>query len=278
MKVSCCTTGFREFPLGQTLAILEGMGFEYVEATTDGRAHLYPYLFEGRDWAELDALLANYKLKLVAMMGGWSDFAVEDRELEAQYNSLRRQLELCRHLGIGVLRVFASHLPREAFDGERLRRMIRNIRRFAPEAEASGICLVVENHYGITATAEDMLRILEGVDSPAVRANFDPANFVPMGEDPVRACRLLLPYIGHIHLKDAIYTGQGRFNGYEYCELGCGCIDYEQILGILQEGGYRGFLSVEYERREDIVRGTEASYRRLKELLAQLGGRQGPVP
>ncbi|MBI2830680.1 MAG: sugar phosphate isomerase/epimerase [Chloroflexi bacterium] len=272
VKIACCTGGFRNLTLEETLTILEEIGFKYVECTTDGKAHIYPYLFEGRNLSELEGILRQSKVALVAVSGGWSDFAVANHQLDAQYESLQRQFELCKHFGVKLLRVFASHLPPQYIDDAMVSRVIRNIKRIVPEARDKGVCMAMENHYGITATADDMLRILDGVSSEWLQANFDPANFVPIGEDPVHACKKLLPYIAHVHLKDVRFTGKGRHNGYEYCEIGAGTVDYSSILSILGEAHYSGFLSVEYETFEDVVRGTVIAHRNLKKLLSKVPG------
>jgi len=271
MKIASCTGGFRNLSFPETLAILDELGFEYVEGTTDGRAHLYPYVFGEKDVSELARLLSQFRVKLIAISGGWSDFAVADRYLDAQYESLHQQFALCRLLGIGILRIFASHIPGQYLGRVVLQRVIRNVKRVVPDAESSGIHLVMENHYGITATADDLLRILDGVSSPWLQANFDPANFIPMEEDPVRACQRLLPYIGHVHLKDARYTGTGPHNSYEYCEFGAGILDYRSILSTLFESGYAGVLSIEYETFDDVVRGTVVARRNLRELMIEMG-------
>lgn len=270
MIVAASMGGFRHYPLEEALSILEEIGFDHFEGTTDGRAHFYPFAVEGEDPTPLEALLARHRLTLVAVAGGWSDFAVADRHLEAQYASVRRQLALCQRLNVRVLRLFASHLPSKYVEETFFARVVRNLARLAPEAAAARVCLAIENHYGITATADDMLRILDGVASPFVRANLDPANFVPMGEDPVVACRRLLPYIAHVHLKDAVYTGKGRHEGYEYCEIGAGAVQYPAILAMLKESCYKGAICVEYENVADVVRGTVVSRRNLRCLLEAL--------
>ena len=269
MKIASCTTGFRNLSFKETLTILDELGFEYAESTTDGRAHLYPYIAGQKDPAELDDLLPQFKVKIAAVMGGWSDFAVVDCHLDAQYESLRRQFELCRRLDVNILRIFASHIPSQYIDDTIVNRVIRNIKRITPEAASCGICMVMENHGGVTATADDVLRILEGVSSPSLQANFDPANFVPAGEDPVVACKRMLPYIAHVHLKDVLFTGEGRHEGYDYCEIGAGTIDYLSILSILIKAGYDEILSIEYEIFADVVRGTVISRRNLRELISK---------
>lgn len=267
MKLACSMGGFRNFALDDALAVVDELGFEHFEGTTDGRAHLYPYAVLGEDPAPLEKTIAKYRPRPISIAGGWSDFAVADDHLETQYASVRNQLALCRRLAVRVLRLFASHLPAKYVDDAFRARVIRNLARLAPEARGAGVTIAIENHYGITATSDDVLRLLEGVGDEAIRANFDGANFVPMGDDPVRACRRLLPYIAHVHCKDVRYTGTGRHEGWEYCEIGAGVMNYREIFELLRASCYKGAVCVEYENPADVVGGTVISRRALRPFL-----------
>lgn len=267
-NISVCTGGFRDITLSETLDILEELSFKYVEATTDGRSHIYPYFMGDKPFDELEDLLSRYSIDLIAISGGWSDFAVNDLYIDKQFQSLEKQLKLCNRLDVGILRVFASHIPSKYVNENYFTRVIENIKKIIPIAEENDVCMVLENHYGLTSTAEDVVKILEGVSSPNLRFNFDPANFLPTAQDPVDACTKLLPYIAHIHLKDAVFTGKGKFEGYEYCEIGKGIVNYKKILSIIFKNNYNGFLSVEYENPKDVVRGVVVSRRNLMKLIS----------
>lgn len=277
IKIASCTGGFRNLGFEETLLILKEIGFKYVEGTTDSRAHIYEYVFEKKDPQKLKETLSKSGLKLVAVSGGWSDFGVVDKCLERQYDSLRKQFQFCQKLGVKILRIFASHIPGQYIDKELIQRVIRNLKRIVPEAETNNTILVMENHFGITAKADDVLRIIGGVNHPNLRVNFDPANFMPMKEDPVRACKKLLPFIGHLHLKDikkvgktnedAYLTGRGIKEGYEYFPIGEGEVNYPKILSLLSEENYQGIYSIEYENPSDVTQGMKVSFQNLKKIL-----------
>jgi len=73
------------------------------------------------------------------------------------------------------------------------------------------IVLAHENEKEIYGdTAERCLDILTGINSPSVRAVFDPANFIQCGvETWPHAYELLKPYIEYMHVKDA-FTDSGK--------------------------------------------------------------------
>ena len=105
--------------------------------------------------------------------------------------------------------------------------------------------------------------------------NFDPSHLSYQGVDYVKFIRTFATRIYHSHVKDAwwgrgdgtvgIYGGHTSFGDtrrhWDFRSPGRGCIDFEQIMVALNDIGYRGPLSVEWEdSRMDRVHGaTEAA-------------------
>jgi sugar phosphate isomerase/epimerase len=59
------------------------------------------------------------------------------------------------------------------------------------------------------------------------------------------AIALQAPRIQHAHVKDFYWDGTSRVAAV----LGQGIIPWAQIIGALSDHGYKGFYSLEYERR-----------------------------
>ena len=90
--------------------------------------------------------------------------------------------------------------------------------------------------------------------------NFDPSHLHWQGVDPVEFIRRFPDRIYHVHMKDAIVKHDGR-NGilsshlnfgdprraWDFRSLGRGGVDFEAIIRALNEIGYQGPLSVEWE-------------------------------
>ncbi|MFH1265478.1 MAG: sugar phosphate isomerase/epimerase family protein, partial [Planctomycetota bacterium] len=90
--------------------------------------------------------------------------------------------------------------------------------------------------------------------------NFDPSHLIWQGVDPVEFIRAFPDRIYHVHMKDAIVTLNGRSGilsshlnfgdpcrGWDFRSLGRGGINFEEIIRALNEAGYTGPLSVEWE-------------------------------
>lgn len=266
MIESCCTCGFREKSLEETLQILERLGFEYFEGTAHLPCHLHPYLHGSRPLDELREVLSRSPLRMVAIAGD-SDFAVNEDEWPAQAARVRREVDFAAELGVDMLRIFVSHIPAEYVTEEVWQRAIQNMRTVVPYAEDKGIRLAVENHFGITGKTGDLIRILESVESPALGLLLDPANFVPCGQDPVQAARELAPHTVYVHLKDCVRNEGGAYYGHDFVDVGAGVVDYPGVLAELKAADYQGYLSIEYEETPDVERGTADSLARLREYM-----------
>jgi len=110
----------------------------------------------------------------------------------------QRLLETADITGATRLRLFSFYGAEGegAFDAvcERLDRLI-------DAARGSGIVLCHENEKAIYG--ENAARCLQLHQAlPALRAVFDPANFVQCGQDTIEAWEMLAPYVDYMHIKD----------------------------------------------------------------------------
>ncbi|MEI6037549.1 MAG: sugar phosphate isomerase/epimerase family protein, partial [Planctomycetota bacterium] len=90
--------------------------------------------------------------------------------------------------------------------------------------------------------------------------NFDPSHLHWQGVDSVEFIRTFHDRIYHVHIKDAVVTLNGRSGilgshlnfgdprrGWDFRSPGRGGIDFEEIIRALNQIGYEGPLSVEWE-------------------------------
>jgi sugar phosphate isomerase/epimerase len=115
---------------------------------------------------------------------------------------------------------------------------IESIRACIPAAEKAGVMLMLENHWGVTIKTENLLRIVNGVNSPWLGINLDIGNFPG---DPYPEIEKIAPHAAIVHFKT--YYGGG-----EYYTLN---LDYKRIAGILRSAGFQGYVSLEMEGKEN---------------------------
>jgi len=116
--------------------------------------------------------------------------------------------------------------------------VIESFRECLPAAEKCGVVLGLENHWGLGRTPEGVLRIVEAVKSPWLQVTLDTGNFL---DDPYERLERIAPKATFVHAKT--YYGGGIWYAVE--------LDYARIAAMLRKAGYRGYVSLEYEGRED---------------------------
>lgn len=95
---------------------------------------------------------------------------------------------------------------------------------------------------------------------PTLGINFDPSHLIWQGVDPVVFLRDFIDHVYHVHMKDAYVNLDGRNGilgshltfgdmrrGWNFVSLGHGDVDFDKIMRVLNEAGYEGPLSVEWE-------------------------------
>lgn len=107
----------------------------------------------------------------------------------------------------------------------------------AKTAEHHGVLLGLENHWGLGISAAGVIRIIEAVNSPWLRATLDTGNFLVDHAPQVAA---LAPYAVLVQAKT--YDGGGRWYTLE--------IDNQAVARTVRAAGFRGYVSLEFEGLE----------------------------
>jgi len=115
---------------------------------------------------------------------------------------------------------------------------IECIEKCIPKAEQCGVVLALENHWGLSRTPEGQLRIINAVSSPWLGALMDTGNFM---EDPYDKLKMIAPKTVYAQAKT--YYGGGEWYTLE--------LDYNRIAKILSDAGYTGYVSLEFEGKEN---------------------------
>jgi sugar phosphate isomerase/epimerase len=219
--------------------------------------------------AILDSIDERHKAILPAYVwGDGSPAGVNQRAIEELKNTARA----AQKLGVGVVNGFTGssiwHLnysfppvPQKMID----RGFQLLAERFNPILDVfaeCGVRFALEVHPTEIAfdiyTAERALEALGNREEFGF--NFDPSHLHWQGVDPVEFIRKFPNRIYHVHIKDAITTLNGRSGilashlnfgdprrGWDFRSPGRGGVNFEEIIRALNQIGYKGPLSVEWE-------------------------------
>jgi sugar phosphate isomerase/epimerase len=123
-------------------------------------------------------------------------------------------------------------------DEEGFKWVIDSFEKCLPAAEKCGVVMGLENHWGLGRTAEGVLRVVDAIDSPWLQVTLDTGNFF---ERRYAQLQTLAPKTVFVQAKT--YFGGGKWYTLE--------TDWAWIATLLQSVGYRGFISLEFEGKED---------------------------
>ena len=128
------------------------------------------------------------------------------------------------------------------------------------ECAKFGVSLLLESGQ---ETAEDLAKFMAAV--PGVGINFDPANMILYGKgEPIKAVKVLIPWIRQVHVKDAVVTKTPGTWGDEVA-WGEGEVGGRAFLATLEALGYKGNFVIEREAGSDRPGDIARAARLLKE-------------
>jgi sugar phosphate isomerase/epimerase len=177
-------------------------------------------------------------------------------------------------LGAPVVRTFVGK-PRGT-SGDEMRRIVAEaaaeIGQVVPLCERYAVALALENHQDLTT--DELLSVLELVDSAWVGICFDTGNPLALLEEPLESAQSFGPLIKTVHLKDyqVVATRDGfRLLG---CALGEGVVNLRSVLDLIQSEAPTASVNIEtYIGIHDMAVLTDEYLRRLPETAAWALGR-----
>lgn len=197
---------------------------------------------------DLKAQLDEYKFDRVFAWG--HPDGLERGQNPDAFAELKMLIPKAKTMGADVMRVVGSSLMfRLEPHGPQIKALIKQFKEAVKIAEDNGIKLADENH--IDYTADEMLQIIEGVDSPNFGINFDTGNFLRMLDDPIRGMEILKEHVLAVHLKDLqVNPKMAKPNDWFFFSgvpVGEGLIDNDSLAKILNTVDFKGFLAVEID-------------------------------
>lgn len=143
------------------------------------------------------------------------------------------------------IRVFGDQIQTGA-DRESTRKWIADsIHVLAERIHEVGVSVWLETH-GHFASAPESLKILKTSGAENVGVIWDPANcLLEAGESPSQGATAMAAHIRHVHVKDLRRTE----NGWEHVLAGEGSFPLSEVHDSLQNIGYDGFVSFEWEKK-----------------------------
>ncbi|HEY0697279.1 MAG TPA: TIM barrel protein [Micromonospora sp.] len=177
------------------------------------------------------------------LAAGERGYTNDPRQAGRWREQLRRAVQLAVHLDCPLVNVLAGRQLAGLSRADQLGCLTDNLRWAADLARAAGRTLVVEpiNDRDVPGyllpRVDDVLAVLDELDTVTVRLQLDTYHAAVMGDDPPACVMAAGARLGHVQLADF----PGRH------EPGSGRLDLDALFGALTQVGYVGALGLEYQ-------------------------------
>ncbi len=245
MKLAFSTLGCPEWSLEQIVETASRCGYEGIELRGIQGGMLPDEIIclrpENRK-ATLKAF-ADHGLKLCVY--GTSVHFHDPETVEQHYQTALEALHFCAECGIPMMRIFGNEVKPET-ETAQLDQIARYFEKLGHEAEKVNVQVLLEVHGNLT-TIERLRYVAQRVSSPAFGIIWDVGHtHANYGNGYETFYRAIKPWIRHIHMKDGIHQ-DGKLH--HLCAIGEGHLPLRGIVKMLEDDGYQGYYSLEWEKK-----------------------------
>lgn len=234
---------------------------------------IVPYGFTLVDNLELADAVREKAKEVGIELSNYSMPANFVQETEEEFNKevarIKEHVDVCHRMGIKHMRhdVTAFTLPPEKITIEwfekNLHLMVEGSRQIADYAAQFGITTTIENHGQCVQHSDRVQRVVLEVDRPNFKTTLDVGNFLCVDEDPIVGVKKNLPFASLVHFKDfyirPYYANPGGGDWFTSANgnylrgsiVGQGDVNIPQIVKLIKDSGYDGYVSLEFEGMEE---------------------------
>jgi sugar phosphate isomerase/epimerase len=235
LLVGCCAYSYRE-ALTHGKMTLEGFILKAVELKLDA-VDMTVYYLKSTDPGYLESLRYLAYKNAVTFSGaacGSSMVQADAANREEVLKQIKSWIEVTDRLGASHLRVFAGKLP----DGVTMQQatdwVVEAMKAACDYAAPKGIMLGLEDHSGVSQSADVCLEIMHRVNSPYAGINLDITHFIPSAtQDQYAQIAACIPFATVSHIRELFDDNTP--------------IDMDRVWKMYAQAGHKGYMSLEYE-------------------------------
>ena len=288
MKLSVSSYSFNQYlkagkmTLQDTVDKAAEMGFEGIEFIDLPKD--LPYAERLALAKELRERVEKQGLSMVAYTIGARLWQPTEELLRAEIERVKGEVDIAKALGAPLLRHDLVWEMEKTGEGRSFRSMMPKlavtVREIADYAAERGIKTCSENHGRIAQDSDRREAFVALVNHDNYGLLVDMGNFLCVDEDPVTAVSRVANYAFHAHAKDMLIlphdadpAGLIATRGAGWLKataIGHGSVPVERCLKVLKRAGYNGWVSLEYEGKEDCLWGIAEGQKNLKAYLEKM--------
>ncbi len=276
MKIGYSTWGMPTVPVDTAISHIAKLGFDGIELTIIPRFTTELSTLDAAERKRIASLLKQHNLALPAIAAHSNIMEFDPEKFTTNMWRLKGGVDLAIDLAQGdelpAVNTTTGGKPDEwdikkDFLAERIGVLVEY-------AASRGVTIAMEPHIGaIIDTPKKVLELLDLVNSPYLKVNFDISHFDIIGMPTEESVSALAPVSAHTHVKDQ----SGIHPDFEFLIPGEGTFDYVDYLNRMKAHGYDGFITAEVsfmvQAREnyDPLAAATMSYETLSKAFADAG-------
>lgn len=185
---------------------------------------------------------------------------------QAEIQRVKDEVDIANRLGVKLMRHDIatrdiSETTIANFEKD-LPSLVAACQEIADYASQYGITTSIENHGFYVQLSERVQTVINHVNRPNFKTTMDVGNFLCADEEPLAAVKKNISFASMVHIKDFyrrpahLYPGEGWLqtiagNYLRGAIVGHGDINMREILKVIKESDYKGYLSIEFEGIEE---------------------------
>ncbi len=244
MKLGYSTWGMPTVPIDTAISHIADLGFDGIELTIIQRFTTELSTLDTAERKRIAAMLKQHNLALPAIAAHSNLMDVHVQSHAKNMWRLKGGVDLAVDLAQGdelpAVNTTTGGKPDEWDTKKDF--LVERVGVLVDYATSRGVTIAMEPHIGaIIDTPDKVLELLEIINSPYLKVNFDISHFDIVGIPTEETVSALAAVSVHTHVKDQ----RGIAPDFEFLIPGEGTFDYVGYLKLMQEHGYDGFITAE---------------------------------
>lgn len=252
---------------GEHIEIVPELGFSFNE-----NPELVDQIKEKAD--EVGISISNYAIG--------ANFVTNSEEaFRNEIERVKKHVDIANKLGAKFMRhdVASRPIPETTianFEAD-LPKIAEACQEVADYAKQYDITTSVENHGFYVQASDRVQTLVNHVNRENFKTTLDVGNFLCVDEDPVAAVKNNIDYASIVHFKDFLYRPESVNPGEGWMQtsngnhlrgtiVGHGDINMKEIMKVIKQSGFDGYISVEFEGMENCMQASKIGMDNVRRL------------
>lgn len=262
------TMGTPEYSITEALELFKSIGLDGAEIIIqDGYRCGIPSDCSQEELQNIKNCSDTLGIRIIALTPYFSYFnSLDNEKRNSDIAGIRKAIKYAKFLHAKYIRLYGGNFGMTETDPDNLKykKLVEALKELGDDAYEADVILVVENHFNTMAvSAKQSKKLIDDVNKSSVRILYDQANLTfTLNEDYIDAINIQMDKVAYVHVKDLAFKEGSRVFKSDCVShpresdrnviskiVGEGELNWPEILQMMKDKGYNGWLSLEYERR-----------------------------